>query len=109
MTIEILRETSIGATVYETKKKFPVDHGIHISSKNLISEWKQIRDLSKGSVAVTTNDSKPAKVSKSYPDKSTPSSANSAVGVDEIDDDADDCGVEEIYNSLPPGRMKVTD
>ena len=130
MTEELLRESKIGATVYETKKKFSADNRVHVHSKNLITSWKKVVEKKP---TVDTLDKPTATVKseaksevKSEPVEEisvskTPSSSSSSSEItitaativtqktEEDEDDADGWGTEEKYLELPPGRKKIVD
>lgn len=108
ITIDILRETKIGNSVYEAKKKFPAGSKCHIESKDIIALWKKSCDVQASTSKPSTNsgatndDEAKAKLSESA-EKSSPTIAHSDSA--DIDDDGE---VERNYDSLSSTRRKVT-
>jgi TFIIS helical bundle-like domain len=108
ITIDILRETKIGNTVYEAKKKYPAGSKCHNESKDIIALWKkscdvQVNPIKPSSTSGAANDDE-AKVKPSEKsEKASPTIAHS----DSVDND-DDGEVERNYDSLSQTRRKVT-
>ena len=109
ISIEILKETKIGNSVYDAKKKFPVGSKCHNESRDIIALWKKSCDIqadaTKQSTASvpsnSTNDVMPESQKKKTPLLEKAADVNESV-------DADDDGeVEKNYDSLSVTRRKV--
>jgi hypothetical protein len=108
ITIDILRETKIGNSVYEAKKKFPAGSKCHNESKDIIALWKKSCDVQASTSKPSTtssaaNDDEAKAKSSEKSDKASPTIAHS----DSVDID-DDREVERNYDSLSQTRRKVT-
>ena len=131
MTEELLRESKIGVTVYETKKKFTSDNRVHVQSKNLITSWKKIVekkptvDTSVKSTATIKTEVKSEPVgeitlSTTLSSSNSNSSSSSSEAIitatttitqkhEGDEDETDGWGIEEKYSELPQGRKKIVD
>ena len=113
MTEDLLRESKIGITVHETKKKFAVDNRVHSESKNLITTWKKCvppkaEDAKKAAPAAKA----PATSVSSSSSRSSSSSSSQSVAVSttsHVGDEDDDADIDENYNALPAARMIIVD
>ena len=103
ITIEILRETKIGNTVYEIKKKFPPGSSSHSESKDIIALWKKSCDV-QATESKSTADNETKKTSHDATKKN--SKRDEAEADDEGDCDGDG-EVEMNYDSLSSTRRKV--
>ena len=126
MTEVLLRESKIGVTVYETKKKFAADNRVHIQSKNLITSWKKVvekkttAETSSKSTTSTKTDVKAEpieNISKTSSSSSSSSSSETTITAatvvtqktEEDDDENDGWGTDEKYLELPQSRKKIVD
>ena len=92
ITIELLRDTKIGNTVYEAKKKFQAGSKSFNESKDIIALWKKSCD-------VQASSRKPSEGAAKKIAKVTPPA----------DDDNEDNEVEKNYDTLSQARRKVID
>jgi hypothetical protein len=109
VTIEILRETKIGNTVYETRKKYPTGHKSHNEAKVIIALWKKACD--KPSTDVSDKPKIEAKIEivkeEKVVDKVT-TDEETIIRQDSADEE-EHHEVEKNYDSLSSTRRKVRD
>ena len=130
MTEDLLRESKIGVTVYETKKKFTADNRVHVQSKNLITSWKKVVekkttvDTSAKITATVKSEVKSEPIEEISMQKASSSSSSSGSSssettitaativtqkTEEDEDEADGWGTDKKYFELPQGRKKIVD
>ena len=111
ITIEILRETKIGSTVYDAKKKFSAVSKCHNESRDIIAFWKKSCDIqadaSKPSAASVPSNSTHHTMPEGQ--KTTTPPLEKAIDVNDNVDADDDVEVEKNYDSLSVTRRKVTE
>lgn len=101
LTIELLRETKIGNSVYDAKKKFPAGSLSFNESKDIIALWKKSCDV-QVSVPKPSVDSSSTQLDAAIKRKMP---LNKAIAPAE--EDNEDNEVEKNYDALSQARRKV--
>jgi TFIIS helical bundle-like domain len=131
MTVELLKDTKVGVTLNDTRKKFPAGNRVHEEAKDIIALWKKQCNITpkpgsgesgKGTdeakqsdAKVSTKESSSSSTSSADEKAEKPSAADTAVadsqtgsGDNATEEDDDDMGVDELYDALDAGRKKVS-
>ena len=102
LTIELLRETKIGNSVYDAKKKFSAGSLSFNESKDIIALWKKSCDV-QASVSKPTSDSSGSQLEGAVKRKMPITKV-----VAPVEEENEENEVEKNYDALSQTRRKVT-